>query len=86
MDVIGHQDVCVQCDAVTGAVPLQSLEIGGRVRVVMKQRRATVAAGNHVIERTGEFEARLTGHEGGTYARIYNKSMLMPDPILHQGL
>ena len=60
MDVIGHQDKRIAPETIPPPVPFQAGEIRLIVRLIMKERRAAIAAGNDVIEGAGEFHARFS--------------------------
>ena len=82
MDMIVHEDVGMQCQAVALPVPLQAMQVGGIVGHVVKQRRPPVAVGDDMIERARKLDARFADHAGEPYAPRLNKSILMPDPII----
>jgi hypothetical protein len=48
--MIGHEYVGVECQPIALAIALQAFEIGAVIRVVMKDRCAAIAAGDHMIE------------------------------------
>lgn len=62
MHVIGQQDIGIAPEAIPPAVAFKAFEIRFLIRVVMKEGRAAVAAGDHVIEGAGEFHARFSCH------------------------
>ena len=81
MHMIGHEDVRMQRHAVAGAIAFEAVQIGGPVRVLVKERRAAGAPGDHMRERARELEARLARHRPEPDAPRRNTSILMPDPI-----
>lgn len=55
--MVGHEDVGVECQPIALAIALQAPQTRAVIRVVMKDRRAAIPAGEHVVERAGNIGA-----------------------------
>lgn len=64
MDMVGHQDVGMEGDAISAAIALEALEIAGVIFGIMKDRRPLVATDDHMIESARKIDARLASHGG----------------------
>jgi hypothetical protein len=67
MIVVGHEAVGVADPVVTFVDVLEGIEEVQAVSVILKNRLLLVPAGGHMIDCTGVFDAKRTGH-GGTIA------------------
>lgn len=64
MDVVGHQDVGMEGDAVSAAIAFEALQIAGVIFGIMKDRCPLVATDDHMIEGAWKIDARLASHGG----------------------
>lgn len=77
--MVGHEHVRVDGQAVALAIAFKAVEVGAVIRVVMEDGGTTIAASNHVIDRTGDIEPGLASHGRDGMACRCNKLMLRPD-------
>ena len=55
--MIDHQNIGMQRDAVAMAIAFQAIEVRVAIGLVMKNRSSSIAAGDHMVERTRELNA-----------------------------
>src|SRR5262245_13000112 len=66
VNVIAHQDICVHLAVTALRGVLQALQIETSVRIAEEACAAVVAALDHVVRNTGQFEARRPRHAPST--------------------
>jgi hypothetical protein len=72
MDVIGHEEIGMDRDAVALAIPLQTVQICEVIRRIVKNECPPVAARNDMEKGAGEFDAGFASHAGHPMRRILN--------------
>jgi len=81
VQMVRHEHVRVDGQTVALTIAFQTFEIGTVIRIVMKDRRAAIAARNHVVARTGDIEPGLASHGREGMGHRHNKSILGLTPI-----
>jgi hypothetical protein len=63
VDVIGHQTIGIETKSEPISVVREPSKVQLPIRVVSKDVTLLVAARNHVIQSSREFQSRLSGHQ-----------------------
>jgi hypothetical protein len=64
MDVVGHQDVCINDKSIPLPIVFDSLEVVKPVPIVAKDLLALIAPDNHMVKPPFEFHSRFPRHAG----------------------
>ena len=70
MDVVGHQDLGMEGDAISAAIALEALQIAGVIFGIMKDRRPLVATDDHMIEGAWKSMRGLRAMVGSLWSTI----------------
>jgi hypothetical protein len=77
MDVVGHQDIGVEREAMAVFVRREFGEILGAVGIVVEDLAPLIAARQHMVKGARVFDTRRSGHEPRRYAAKVKKSSLI---------
>ena len=70
MDVVGHQDLGMEGDAISAAIALEALQIPGVILGIRKDRRPLVATDDHMIEGAWKSMRGLRAMVGSLWSTI----------------
>src|ERR671918_2926562 len=80
MNVIRHQNVCINDKAIPVPIMFDPLEVVDPVAIVAKNLLALIATDDDMVKRPFELHSRFPRHGGAIYRALEHKSRLRPDP------
>src|ERR687891_987725 len=80
MNVIRHQNVCINDKAIPVPIMFDPLEVVDPVAIVAKNLLALIATDDDMVKRPFELHSWFPRHGGAIYRALEHKSRLRPDP------